>query len=117
YKKLFLKSLPVLRKNIVIKGNTAVIDASGPNLIGARFIAFYYNPKVEYGIRLIKPGDDFVLGVAENPWHRPGKKRQIGYFLLRNFGGGGHQYVAVARFKTKEEALKAIPKILKFLKN
>lgn len=117
YYKLFRKSLPVFKKSMVLRKNTVILDASAPNLVGARFIGFHYHPKAEYGIRIIKSGNNFSLGIGENPWHRPRKKRHIGRFLRKTFGSssGGHQYVGAARFRTKSEALQAIEKILKFL--
>jgi hypothetical protein len=118
YRRLFRKSVPILKKSMSIRKNTVIIDASsGRNLVGARFIGFYYFPKAEYGIRILKHGKILALGVGENPWNRPKKKRHIGKFLRKTFGSssGGHQYVGVSRFKTRSEALKAIEKILKFL--
>jgi len=114
YKKMFQSSLKFFKENIFLYKKIAFIDESVKNVLGLRYAAFYFYPKIFYFVRLIKRNRIFSVGVGSNPWHRPTDKVHIGNFL-KKYNGGGHQYVGRADFKTKQDALKASKEIIKFL--
>lgn len=114
HKAKFKKSLPLFRKSIAVKDNVIVVDDSKNLLRGMKFMEYKYYPKLPYSVRILKRGNIFALDVGENPWHLSNKVH-IGNFLRKNFGGGGHQYVGGAQFKTKGQALKAAEKTIEYL--
>jgi oligoribonuclease NrnB/cAMP/cGMP phosphodiesterase (DHH superfamily) len=79
-----------------------------------RYIPFYLAPQIIYNITLKKIDSFYALSLGANPWKRNKNKINIGEFLRKNFGGGGHKNVGGAEFKNKKTALKAIEKIINF---
>jgi oligoribonuclease NrnB/cAMP/cGMP phosphodiesterase (DHH superfamily) len=80
-----------------------------------RYASFYLAPQIIYNITLKKFNSFYALSVGANPWKKNKNKINIGEFLRKNFGGGGHKDVGGAEFKNKKEALKAIEKTINFL--
>lgn len=114
YKKRFQSSLNFFEKNLILRQKTAFIDESVKDVLGLRYAAYYFYPKIFYCVRLIKRGKEFSVGVGSNPWRWPTSKIHIGDFL-RKYHGGGHQSVGRADFKTKPDALKAAKEVIKIL--
>lgn len=115
YKKEFRKSLPKLRKSIKLIGKVAFADYVGKKLIGMRFAPYYFYPKIHYSMRLIKYGNNFIISAGLNKWNAPKKLANIGKFLEKKYGGGGHAYAGSASFRTKKEALFEAKKIADYL--
>jgi hypothetical protein len=114
--KRFYYSMSFYKKNLVKHGNTVFIDTTlDKKIIPLHLAPFYYYKKILFTIRLMKENGGYKLGASSNPWRRPKQPINIGQFLRENFGGGGHPFVGGSNFKTRNAALKALPKILKFL--
>ncbi|MDO8523275.1 MAG: hypothetical protein Q7S12_03280 [bacterium] len=115
YKKKFDKSLLQMKKMLILQGKTVFIDNLERKVIGVRFAPYYFYPKSNYSIRFVQHGKIFILAVGVNPWNSPKKPADIGWFLEKNYGGGGHPYAGSAPFKTKEKALSALPQLIAYL--
>lgn len=110
----FKKSLPIFKKSLSIRGSIIIVDDSRNILHGMKFMEYKYYPKLPYTVRILKRGKIFALDVGENPWKRTGRIH-IGKFLQDNFGGGGHQFVGGAQFKTKQQVFEAAEETVKYL--
>ncbi len=113
YKNKFEKSMRFFKKNILIQGNVAFLDAIGQKLTDSHFAPFYLHSKVYYAVRITNKKSFFYLHASSNPWRRR-NKINIGGFLRKHFGGGGHYNVAGASFKDKENAFKAAKNTIDF---
>ncbi|MBI2023099.1 hypothetical protein HYT01_00860 [Candidatus Giovannonibacteria bacterium] len=114
-KKKFDESLQKMKEKLEIRGNTIFIENLERKLIGIRFAPYYFYTKANYSVRLVRHGKNFILAVGVNPWNSPKKPAEIGWFLEKNYGGGGHAYVGSAPFGSEEQARKALPDLLKYL--
>jgi oligoribonuclease NrnB/cAMP/cGMP phosphodiesterase (DHH superfamily) len=106
--------LKAYRKNIQMHGATAFLDISKIRGEYLRFAAYYFYPRTKYSIVLKKSRTLFGIGVGKNPWLNF-KNIHLGEFLQKRYGGGGHAGAAGARFKTRQEAERAIQEIIKHL--
>jgi oligoribonuclease NrnB/cAMP/cGMP phosphodiesterase (DHH superfamily) len=110
--KFYYKNLKIYYDKI---GFTDISDKNNKKT-RLRYAPFYLAPQIIYNITLKKYNSLYALSLGVNPWKRKQNKINIGEFLRKNFGGGGHKDVGGAEFKNKETALKAIEKIINFLK-
>lgn len=109
------KSLQFYKDHLKVFGNLTFIDLSGADVLDLRFASYYLNPDAMYQIQLKKKGRLFHLGLGANPWRRHKNGIDIGGFLRRRYGGGGHKSVGGAEFETKEAAELAVHEIVGFL--
>lgn len=115
YEKSFQSSLDFFKKNLILYQETAFIDESVQDVLRLRYAAYHFYPKIFYCVELLKHNKEFSVGVGSNPWRRPTGKVHIGDLLRKHYGGGGHQSVGRADFKTKNDALKAAEEVIKIL--
>lgn len=108
------KSLIFYRKNLKRAGKATVIDLREAPVKTLRFAPYYLMPRVPYAVRCNTKGKLYYIGVSANPWRRAKRPIHIGK-LLAAYGGGGHAGAGGAYFKTKSDADRALPKILKAL--
>ena len=114
YKKKFDRSIAELRTRFVVENGVAFADVSDRSLVGSRFAAFLFYPRLRYVVRLVRHAR-YEISVGSNPWRRPKNGVHIGNLLRERYGGGGHQYVGGAGFPTKAKALQAAREIVQYL--
>lgn len=118
YKKKLEKSLKIMKNKLVFFKNTVFLENLKRELTGTRFAPYYFYPKSNYSIRLSTRGKFYVVSAGLNKWNPPKRQANIGNFLKKNYNqisAGGHSFAGSASFKTKKEALEAIPKIIAYL--
>lgn len=115
YKKRFDESLRKVKNMLILRGNMVFLNSMGKELVGTRWMPYFFYPKSNYSIRLVKHGKNFVLSVGSNPWNRSKNPAHIGRFLEKRYGGGGHAVVGSAPFRTKKEALREVSNITDYL--
>ncbi len=115
HKRNFDAALLKIEKMAVSRGNVIFIENLERKLIGVRFAPYYFYPQSNYSVRFVKHGGNFILAVGLNPWKQPKKPADIGGFLQKNYGGGGHPYAGSAPFRSKEKALAALPELIAYL--
>ncbi len=109
-----LRDLPFYRKHLVIEGNVSFIDLTKHPDRFLRHAPYYLLPKVRYGMRVMKKGSLYNLGVGENPWTTGKGRIHLGN-LLKKYGGGGHNTAAAVRFGTKRDMERAKEEIVGIL--
>lgn len=115
YKNLFDRDIGLLKDKVLVFGNTSFFDSTERDFAGSKFAMYYFYPKANYSLRLLKRDGRLILSAGVNPWYLPKKGVDLGKFLARNYGGGGHPYAASGYFKNQNEAMREIPKIVKYL--
>jgi hypothetical protein len=107
-------SLSYHRKHIRIFGRTACVDLSRVNAGKNRYASYYLYPRLMYTVRILKKSEFYQLSVGQNPWRRNENKINIGN-VMKRYGGGGHQGVGAAEFKSFSAIEKAAKEIVTYL--
>ena len=114
HKRDLKKSLPEIKKRLVLRGKVVVLYGMEKRLAGARFASYYFYPQAKYSVRILKRDNNYVLSVGQNPWNPP-KRPMIGQYLEKKYGGGGHSVAGSAAFTKKSDALREALNIADYL--
>ena len=114
HKRDFKKSMPEIKKHLVLRGKVTILYGMNKRLAGARFASYYFYPQSKYSVRILKRGNKHVLSVGQNPWNPPRHPR-IGQYLEKKYGGGGHSVAGSAAFTKKNDALREALNIADYL--
>ncbi len=109
------ESKEAFKDSAVLSGGIVFIDNTIHDIHGSHFLAYYFYPKSFYSVSLSKYGGYYHISVGGNPWNRiKGSRVHIGD-LMSKYGGGGHKNVGGLEKKSKEEILKIVAEIIKYL--
>jgi oligoribonuclease NrnB/cAMP/cGMP phosphodiesterase (DHH superfamily) len=117
-KKNMARSLSFQKEHIIIEGRVMIIDLTGdPTDDLAYFGPYYLYPKMLYLVRFHPfPGKPslFHINVGSSPWRRAENKKNIGT-MLKEYGGGGHEYVGGVEILGKQKTVTVVSEIAAFL--
>lgn len=101
------------RKNVQLYGRIVVIDVSDVRKKEIRHAPYYLYPKVIYSLSFKEDIDGlYHISLGVNPARRSQNKVNIGEFLRKNYGGGGHKNVGGAEFGNKQKTERAVKEIV-----
>ncbi|MEK7181477.1 MAG: hypothetical protein AAB738_04085 [Patescibacteria group bacterium] len=110
------KGLDYTQKNLQIYENVVFLDLTKTNIPRVRFAPHYFVPNLSYVLTLMRENKDFKISAGGNPWRPESCKINLGLYLKKKYGGGGHKRAAgISGIKTKEQGLKIIKELIEVL--
>lgn len=83
----------------------------------ARYVLAHLYPDSLIWLGIRKNNSGFILHCGKNPWNIKNKNLRINIGdIMKEYKGGGHQFVGAAFFSSHEEAKEALEKILEKIK-
>lgn len=110
------EGLDFARKNLQIYDKVVFLDLSRSVVSRVRFAPHYLYPDLSYVVTLMKDGRGYRIAIGGNPWKKNSCKVDLGGYVRKFYGGGGHKRAAgIAGIKTRETGLRIVEELIEFL--
>ena len=110
------KGLDYARKNLQVYDRVVFLDLTHTKIPRVRFAPHYLFPNLCYVLTLMRENGGFRISAGGNPWRPESCKVNLGLYLKKKYGGGGHKRAAgISGIKTKEQGLKIIKELIEVL--
>ena len=110
------KGLDYTQKNLQIYDKVVFLDLTKTGIPRVRFAPHYFFPSLSYVLTLMRENKGFRISAGGNPWRPESCKINLGLYLKKKYGGGGHSRAAgISGIKTKEQGLKIIKELTEVL--
>lgn len=110
------KGLDYTQKNLQVYDKVVFLDLTKTSIPRVRFAPHYLFPNLSYVLTLMRENKGFRISAGGNPWRSELCKINLGLYLKKKYGGGGHSRAAgVSGIKTKEQGLKIVKELIEVL--
>ena len=112
-----VRKLKAYKRVTKVKGKVAVclFETNSEHVPMGRFLPYLLYPEVNYALHALPKGKGwYALSCGVNPWNKPvAPEKHIGRYFEKNFGGGGHAFVAGGQVQHDE--LRKLDELVSFL--